>query len=276
VAEDARPRRQPQAGAAADADDGPGSDLPAAAHERTGGGSQGLSLPPARACDRAGEPGVGGGHHLHPDGARLPLSGRGDGLGEPVQPALGLDPGVLAWRLSNTLDTRFCVDALEDALAQGRPDIFNTDQGCQFTAVAFTGTLAAAGVAISMDGRGRWMDNVFVERLWRSLKYEEVYLHAYDGPADAKRGIAAWIEFYNTERPHQALGDRTPAAVFAAGASPVDLWTTQGRCPQTPQAPQPQQILYDDNNAGIAIMRRARLTTAETASTRGGFHLIPA
>lgn len=183
---------------------------------------------------------------------------------------------VLAWRLSNTLDTRFCVDALEEALAKGRPDIFNTDQGCQFTSVAFTGTLAAAGVAISMDGRGRWMDNVFVERLWRSLKYEEVYLHAYDSPADARRGIGAWIEFYNTERPHQALGDRTPAAVFAAATSPVDLWTTQGRCPQAPQAPQPQQILYDDEDEGIAITRRARLTAAETASTSGGFHLIPA
>ena len=183
---------------------------------------------------------------------------------------------VLAWRLSNTLDARFCVDALEAALAKGRPDIFNTDQGCQFTSVAFTGTLAAAGIAISMGGRGRWMDNVFVERLWRSLKYEEVYLHAYDSPADARRGIGAWIEFYNSERPHQALGDRTPAAVFAAGASPVDLWTTQARCPQAPQAPQQQQILYDDEDEGIAIMRRARLTTAEPASTSGGFHLIPA
>jgi len=183
---------------------------------------------------------------------------------------------VLAWRLSNTLDTRFCIDALEAALTKGQPDIFNTDQGCQFTALAFTATLTAARVAISMDGRGRWMDNVFIERLWRSLKYEEVYLHAYDSPADARRGIAAWIEFYNTERPHQALSDRTPAAVFAAGTSPADLWTTQGRCPQAPQAPQPQQILYDDEDEGIAIMRRARLTTAETASTRGGFHLIPA
>jgi len=182
---------------------------------------------------------------------------------------------VLAWRLSNTLDARFCVAALEDALAKGRPDIFNTDQGSQFTSVVFTGTLAAVGVAISMDGTGRWMDNVFVERLWRSLKYEEVYLHAYDSPAAAQAGIGAWIEFYNTERPHQALGDRTPAAVFAAGASPVDLWTTPARCPQAPQASQPQQIMYHGREDENPITRRVRPTMAGAASTGAGVHLIP-
>lgn len=129
---------------------------------------------------------------------------------------------VLAWRLSNTMDAEFCIEALEDALDRfGAPEIFNTDQGSQFTGVAFTGTLEAHGVAISMDGRGRWLDNVFVERLWRSLKYEEVYLHAYDTVAAARAGIGAWLRFYDEERLHQALGYRTPKAVHAARTS---LW----------------------------------------------------
>jgi putative transposase len=103
---------------------------------------------------------------------------------------------VLAWRLSNTMDTSFCVSALEEALARfGRPEIFNTDQGSQFTSAAFTATLAATGVRISMDGRGRWMDNVFIERLWRSLKYEDIYLKGYSDGHEAKAGIARWIEF---------------------------------------------------------------------------------
>ena len=105
---------------------------------------------------------------------------------------------VLSWRLSNTMEAGFCVAALEDALARfGRPEIFNTDQGAQFTSAAFTGTLAAAGIAISMDGRGRWMDNVFIERLWRSLKYEDVYLKGYADGREARAGIAAWIALYN-------------------------------------------------------------------------------
>jgi len=105
---------------------------------------------------------------------------------------------VLAWRLSNTMDVSFCVSALEEALARfGKPDIFNTDQGSQFTSAAFTGTLAAAGVRISMDGRGRWMDNVFIERLWRSLKYEDIYLKGYGDGREARDGIGAWITFYN-------------------------------------------------------------------------------
>ena len=106
---------------------------------------------------------------------------------------------VLAWRLSNTMDTGFCVDALDEALARcGTPEIFNTDQGSQFTSAAFTGRLAGAGIRISMDGRGRWMDNVFIERLWRSLKYEDVYLKGYADGHEARAGIAAWISFYNT------------------------------------------------------------------------------
>jgi putative transposase len=122
---------------------------------------------------------------------------------------------VLAWRLSNTMDISFCLSALEEALARfGRPEIFNTDQGSQFTSAAFTGALVEAGVAISMDGRGRWMDNVFIERLWRSLKYEDVYLKGYTDGREAAGGVAAWIAFYNERRPHQALADRTPMAVW--------------------------------------------------------------
>src|SRR5215470_11074901 len=127
---------------------------------------------------------------------------------------------VLAWRLSNTMDTSFCVSALEEALARfGRPEIFNTDQGSQFTSAAFTGTLTATGVRISMDGRGRWMDNVFIERLWRSLKYEDIYLKGYSDGHEAKAGIARWIEFYNFQRPHQALENRAPMAVWRAGVT---------------------------------------------------------
>jgi putative transposase len=120
---------------------------------------------------------------------------------------------VLSWRLSNTMDVSFCVEALEEALARfGKPEIFNTDQGAQFTAEAFTQLLRGQGIAISMDGKGRCLDNVFVERLWRSLKYEEVYLHAYDDMIEARRAIGRYFDFYNTERPHQALGYQTPDA----------------------------------------------------------------
>jgi putative transposase len=125
---------------------------------------------------------------------------------------------VLSWRLSNTLDNRFCIEALEEALARhGQPRIFNTDQGAQFTSAAFTGKLAAAGVAISMDGRGRFMDNIFIERLWRSIKYEEVHLKAYDNGGEARAGIGAWIEFYNFRRPHQAMNNQMPMTVWRDG-----------------------------------------------------------
>ncbi len=123
---------------------------------------------------------------------------------------------VLAWRLSNTLEVDFCVAALEEALSKGRPQIFNTDQGSQFTSEAFTSMLLAQGVQVSMDGRGRCMDNVFVERLWRSIKYEEVYLKAYQNGTEARKGIGAYLAFYNQERPHQALGYRSPGQVFHA------------------------------------------------------------
>jgi putative transposase len=127
---------------------------------------------------------------------------------------------VLSWRLSNTMDAGFCVDVLGEALGKGRPGIFNTDQGAQFTSKAFTSLLEQHGVSISMDGKGSYNDNLFIERLWRSVKYEEVYLKAYEDGKDARVGIGDYFRFYNTERPHQSLGYRTPAEVFAS--SPVE------------------------------------------------------
>jgi len=122
---------------------------------------------------------------------------------------------VLSWRLSNSLDAAPCVEALEEALANyGTPDIFNSDQGCQFTSEDFTDVLKDNGIKISMDGKGRWMDNVFIERLWRSLKYEEVYLKAYDNVAQAKQGIGDWLMFYNEERRHASLSRMTPDQVY--------------------------------------------------------------
>jgi len=121
---------------------------------------------------------------------------------------------VLAWRLSNTLDAGFCVEALEEALKKGKPDIFNTDQGAQFTGEAFTGLLKQHGIRISMDGKGSYNDNLFIERLWRSVKYEEVYLKAYQDGREARIGIGNYFRFYNTERPHQTHGYRTPAEVY--------------------------------------------------------------
>jgi putative transposase len=155
---------------------------------------------------------------------------------------------VLAWQLSNTMDASFCVTALEQALARfGKPEIFNTDQGSQFTSSDFTGLLAAAGVRISMDGRGRWMDNIFIERLWRSLKYEEVYLKGYADPAEARSAIANWINFYNFGRPHQALRDQAPMTVWRNGVTgplpglAVDMTLRLDDASASPTCPQPQQ-----------------------------------
>ena len=118
---------------------------------------------------------------------------------------------VLAWRLSNSMEVEFCLEALEEAMAKyGRPEIFNTDQGSQFTSPRFTELLIGAGVKVSMDGRGRWLDNVFIERLWRSLKYECVYLSAFETGSEARAGIGKWLTYYNAERPHSALGGKTP------------------------------------------------------------------
>jgi putative transposase len=153
---------------------------------------------------------------------------------------------VLAWRISNTMDTSFCVSALEEALARfGRPEIFNTDQGSQFTSAEFTGVLAGAGIRISMDGKGRWMDNVFVERLWRSLKYEDLYLKAYADGVEARAGIGEWITFYNELRPHQALDNRTPMAVWGVaipGPLPqaaVEMALRLDNADALPTSPQP-------------------------------------
>jgi putative transposase len=155
---------------------------------------------------------------------------------------------VLAWRLSNSMDSSFCVAALEEALVRfGKPEIFNTDRGSQFTGAAFTGVLMAAGIRISMDGRGRWMDNVFIERLWRSLKHEDIYLKGYADGREAHAGIAAWIAFYNGRRPHQALSNRTPMAVWHEGISSgfsnmaVDMTLRLDDALASPTCPQPQQ-----------------------------------
>ena len=122
---------------------------------------------------------------------------------------------VLSWRLSNTLDAHFCVDALEEAIERyGAPEIFNTDQGSQFTSEEFTGLLKRHEIKISMDGKGRWLDNVFVERLWRSVKYEEVYLKAYDSVADARQSLEKYFTFYNQKRRHQSLDRQTPDRVY--------------------------------------------------------------
>jgi putative transposase len=132
---------------------------------------------------------------------------------------------VVAWRLSNTMDADFCVEALEEALTKGTPEVFNTDQGSQFTSDAFTGALEQAGIRVSMDGKGRYSDNIFVERLWRTVKYEEVYLKAYTNGREAKAGIGDYFRFYNTQRPHQALGYRAPAEVFNGDSVTTDETT---------------------------------------------------
>ena len=179
---------------------------------------------------------------------------------------------VLAWRLSNTLDASFCTDTLDEALTRhGKPEVFNADQGSQFTSLAFTGRLQAAGIRISMDGRGRCMDNIFIERLWRSLKYEAVYLHEIaDGfqarrlwrslkyeaiylheIADgftARRLIRDWVRFYNLERPHAALDGRTPAEAYR-GEPPVDMMDKPLRA--LPTSPQAQQQQQEDRSKGI-------------------------
>ncbi len=150
---------------------------------------------------------------------------------------------VLAWRLSNTMDARFCVEALNEARDTcGRPEIFNTDQGSQFTSFDFTGRLKDAEVTISMDGRGRCMDNIFIERLWRALKYEAVHLHELTDGFHAERVIGEWIGFCNTERPHSALGGPTPAEACGA-RQPVDMMDKATALSTSPQAQQQQENL---------------------------------
>lgn len=133
---------------------------------------------------------------------------------------------VLSWRVSNTMEVDFCIEALEEAMDLfGRPAIFNSDQGSQFTSPRFTEVLTAAGIRISMDGRGRWMDNVFIERLWRSLKYECVYLHAFETGSELRAGLAWWIGYYNTRRPHSGLDGQTPDEAYAAIGTGADHGT---------------------------------------------------
>ncbi len=184
---------------------------------------------------------------------------------------------VLAWRLSNTLDAGFCVEALDEALARhGTPQIFNTDQGSQFTGFAFTARLREAGIRISMDGRGRCMDNIFIERLWRSLKYEAVYLHEIADGFAARRVIGQWIGFYNTERPHSALGGRTPAEAYR-GDTPVDMMDKPLRALTTyPQAQQQQQkdrskrILAAQTSTGIHLENAVSLSDKPTPPQEPG------
>jgi putative transposase len=159
---------------------------------------------------------------------------------------------VLSWRLSNTMDVSFCTEALEEALARfGKPEIFNSDQGSQFTSATFTTILERAGIGISMDGRGRCMDNIFIERLWRSLKHEDIYLKHYADGREARAGISRWFAFYNDRRPHQALGYRTPMSLWRqelrSDERAVDMWTTrphvrwQDHLAALPTGPQPHQ-----------------------------------
>jgi putative transposase len=148
---------------------------------------------------------------------------------------------VLAWRLSTGMETGFCVEALQEALDRyGPPEIFNSDQGVQFTSAAFTGVLAASGVRISMDGKGRYLDNIFIERLWRSLKYEDIYIKAYASVPEARRGIGGWLSFYNDERLHQALGYQTPREVFQATV-PCGYVDNASALTTSPQAHHQQQ-----------------------------------
>jgi putative transposase len=150
---------------------------------------------------------------------------------------------VLAWRLSIGMDTDFCVEALQEAMARfGQPDVFNTDQGVQFTSAAFLDELEGCGVRISMDGKGRFLDNIFIERLWRSLKYEEVFIKAYGSIAEARRGIGSWISFYNDERPHQALNYRTPSEVFAQAKACGHMDNARG-VDHMPTVEQQQQLI---------------------------------
>jgi len=227
---------QPQAGTTADAGDGAARAEPKAEDQPPLDAAPDLPLPAARAGGRSSEPSVGGRHTYI-------LMARGF-----LYLAVVMDwysRYVLTWRPSNTIDTAFCLDALEDTLRRGRPEILNTELGAQFTSAAFT--TDTAGVRISMDGRVRWSDHVFVERLWRSLKYQEVHLKTYADGLEARIGIGQWLRFYNECRPHQVLGDRTPAAVWAADVSPVNLplrLDAAGVAPATPQRQQQQNVMH--------------------------------
>ena len=188
--------------AAVDAGHESGTDPSEAPDEREGSGSRDLPVSAATATDRSSERSVGGGHHVHADASVSCVSGAVMDW---------YSRRILSWRLSNTLDVSFCVAALNEALARhGCPTVFNTDQGSQFTSCAFLEVLRGHGIAISMDGKGCWRDNVMIERFWRSLKYECVHLHAFDDPREADARIAAWIEFYNLPTKASGTGESHP------------------------------------------------------------------
>jgi putative transposase len=185
---------------------------------------------------------------------------------------------VLSWRLSNTMDKTFCIEAVKEALDKyGAPEIFNTDQGVQFTCEAFIAQLEQRGIKISMDGKGRCLDNIFCERLWRSLKYEEVYLKAYETPKEARTEIGKWFAFYNNERPHQALNYKTPHAFFAAARACGYDGQREAALPTSPQA-QPQQQKNgkekEDSHAQKTLIQSviaARAVRAGTVNQQGCF-----
>ena len=154
---------------------------------------------------------------------------------------------VLSWRLSNTLEAGFCAEALTEALDRGMPEVFNTDQGSQFTSQEFTQVLQDRGVKISMDGKGRYVDNIFVERLWRTVKYEEVYLKAYASAGEVRRELGAYFRFYNDQRPHQALGYRTPGEVFSEATAFREEESKKGR-----SAPEPV-LVSSAEVAGLSL-----------------------
>ena len=209
LAQAPRPMCGPSACSHADAAHGRACAVLPAEHQCSPPTAQGLSLLAQEQACGLFQPSLGHGHHLraHAQGLAVPVCrGRLDSR------------KVLAWRLSNTMDVQFCVDAVQEAITRwGTPAIFNTDQGSQFTSDTFTTLLKRHGIRISMDGKGAWRDNVFVERLWRSIKHEEIYLKAYDSVRAARNGIAQYLQFYNAQRPHQAHGQATPdEAYFAA------------------------------------------------------------
>src|SRR5438067_5036573 len=257
MAGDPRPSRQPQAGAAPDAAAGTGGDLPAPEYEQAGSGTQDLSLPAARARDRAGQSSVVLRRYLHPDGQGLCLPGGDHGLGKPR--------GAGVASIEHTRRRFLRRGARGSALAlwpardlQYRPEpALAKAGGSQFTSDDFTGTLKRHGITISMDGKGRCMDNIFVERLWRSLKYEEVYLNAYATVAEAKTGIGAWLSFYNDERQHQSLGYRTPRQIYEEG-----LWIC-GRSASPTGSASPASRVSSESREMLAF---AHIPTGATAN----------
>ena len=200
------PSGQPQTGPTVDAADGHRRFGARTSDESQASRTQGLSLSSAGRDGPSARSHMGGRYHLCANADGVYVSGCHYRLVQSLRDRLGL---------SNTLDTAFCLEALDQALAQGKPSIFNSDQGVQFTSIAFTGKLEAQAIQISMDGRGRAFDNIFVERLWRTVKYEEVYLKEYASVVALEQGLAHYFTFYNQERPHQSLNYATPANVYA-------------------------------------------------------------